>query len=338
MMAAPDPARRGRLLFGGFALVLAVWPLGIDDAYLVSVAITMLWFAAVGQAWNLMMGFAGQLSLGHTLYVGLGAYTAAALYVHFGIGPWIGVWAAVAVAAAAGAVIGGLGFRFGVRGVYFALLTIAFAEFTRIGFDHLDWLGGSAGFFLPLDHDGALPWADLRGPPLLFYYLLLAYTLGLFLLCRAVIARPLGYRWRAVREDQEAAAASGINVFRTKLAAAVMSAALTAPAGVIQAFYYNNLFPDQAFAMHRSIEMILAPIVGGIGTLFGPILGAVVLTPLGEALTLGLEALAIDLPGLKQTVYGVLLVVIVLRLPSGVWPPLARRLGLGDAATRTPDR
>ena len=97
-----------------------------------------------------MMGFAGQLSLGHALYVGLGAYTAAALYVHFGIGPWIGLLVAMPVAVACGAVIGFLAFRFGVAGVYFAILTIAFAEFARIGFDHFDWVGGSAGLFLPV--------------------------------------------------------------------------------------------------------------------------------------------------------------------------------------------
>ena len=106
--------------------------------YLITVLILILYFAYVGQAWNIMMGFAGQLSLGHALYVGLGAYAAAALYVHFGVSPWIGLWLAMAVSALAGAVIGFLAFRFGVAGVYFAILTIAFAEFARIGFDHCE--------------------------------------------------------------------------------------------------------------------------------------------------------------------------------------------------------
>src|SRR5260370_27407024 len=99
-----------------------------------------------------MMGFAGQLSLGHALYVGLGGYAAAALYVHFGLAPWIGLAAAIAIAVACGAVIGFLAFRFGVGGVYFAILTIAFAEFARIGFDHFGWVGGSSGLFLPVAH------------------------------------------------------------------------------------------------------------------------------------------------------------------------------------------
>src|SRR5262245_29779323 len=141
--------RRSLILLGVLLAVLVLLPL-LGNDYLITVLVLILYFAYVGQAWNIMMGFAGQLSLGHALYVGLGAYVAAALYVHFGISPWIGLWASMTASAAAGAVIGFLAFRFGVAGVYFAILTIAFAEFARIGFDHWRWVGGSAGFFLPV--------------------------------------------------------------------------------------------------------------------------------------------------------------------------------------------
>ena len=129
------------------ALVAA--PLFAND-YLLTVLILILYFAYTGQAWNILMGFAGQLSLGHALYVGLGAYATAALYVHFGIGPWLGMPVAILVSVACGAIIGFLAFRFGVAGVYFAILTIAFAEFARIGFDHFAWVRGSSGLFLPV--------------------------------------------------------------------------------------------------------------------------------------------------------------------------------------------
>jgi len=308
-------------------LALIAAPLIAND-YLLTILILILYFAYVGQAWNIMMGFAGQLSLGHAIYVGLGGYMAAALYVHYGVGPWIGLLAAIPVAMACGAVIGFLAFRFGVAGVYFAILTIAFAEFARIGFDHLRFVGGSAGFFLPVAQYTQNDLWNLRGRPAMFYYVILALTIIAFLLCHALLRSRIGYFWLAIREDEQAARALGIDTFRYKMAAVVISAGMTAVAGVFFAFYYNNLFPEQVFHISRSIEIILAPIIGGIGTLFGPVLGAFVLTGLSEAMTELLHALGIEIPGAKQVFYGVCLLVVVMMLPDGIWPWLARRLKL----------
>ena len=315
-----------RLALLALVAAFALAPLAAGP-YLLSVLMLVLTMAYLGQAWNIMMGFAGQLSLGHSLYGGLGAYVAAALFVRFGIPGALGLIAGVAVAAAAGAVIGALGFRFGVKGVYFALLTIAFAEFTRVLFEHIPGLGGPGGLFLPVASRAGVDLLYLRGHPLMFYYLILAMTVGIFLLCRRLLESRLGFYWLAVREDQEAAAALGINVFRAKMWAVMLSAGLTAAGGVFFAFYYNTLFPTQAFGMDRSISIILAPIVGGLGTLFGPILGALILTPLGETITWGTEALGFNAAGLKQLFYGLALLGIVKFLPDGVWPWLRRRLG-----------
>jgi branched-chain amino acid transport system permease protein len=319
--------RRGWILLGLLMIALIVAPRFVND-YLLTVLILILYFAYTGQAWNIMMGFAGQLSLGHAIYVGLGAYTAAALYVHFGIGPWIGLLAALPVAMACGAVIGFLAFRFGVAGVYFAILTIAFAEFARIGFDHLRFIGGSAGFFLPVAQYATNDLWNLRGKPVMFYYVILALTVAAFVLCQLLLRSRIGYFWLAIREDEEAARALGIDTFRYKMIAVVISAGMTAVAGVFFAFYYNNLFPEQVFHISRSIELILAPIIGGIGTLFGPILGAFVLTGLSEGMTELLHALGFDFPGAKQVFYGVCLLIVVVALPDGIWPWLSRRLGL----------
>jgi branched-chain amino acid transport system permease protein len=313
------------------AVLLAVGltaPLYAGD-YLLTVLVVIFYFAYVGQAWNIMMGFAGQLSLGHALYVGLGAYTAAALYVHFGVGPWIGLLAAVPVAALGGAFIGFLAFRFRVGGVYFAILTIAFAEFARVGFDHLGWTGGSAGLFLPVKQYTHNNLWLLRGDPTMFYYVLLGATVAAFVGCRMLLQSRIGYFWLAIREDEEAARALGINTFRYKMLAVVISAGMTAFAGVVFAFYYNNLFPEQVFNIAQSIEIILAPIVGGVGTLFGPIIGAFILTGLAETLTSVLAAVGIDLPGAKQVFYGVCLLLVILALPDGIWPWLSKRFGLG---------
>jgi branched-chain amino acid transport system permease protein len=270
------------------------------------------------------------LSLGHALYIGLGAYTAAALYVHFGIGPWLGLLVAVPIAALAGAFIGFLAFRFKVGGVYFAILTIAVCEFARVGFDHLAWTHGSSGLFLPVSqYSGNDLWL-LRGRPVMFYYILLVATALAFIGCRALLQSRIGYFWRAIREDEEAARSTGIDTFRYKMIAVVISASMTSFAGVIYAFYYNNLFPEQVFHISRSIEMILGPIVGGVGTLFGPILGAFVLTGLAEMLNAVLAALGIDLPGAKQVFYGICLLLVIMALPEGVWPWLARRIGMSE--------
>jgi branched-chain amino acid transport system permease protein len=302
-------------------------PLYAGD-YLLTVLILIFYFAYVGQAWNIMMGFAGQLSLGHALYVGLGAYTAAGLYVHFGVGPWLGLLVAVPVAGLAGAFIGFLAFRFRVGGVYFAILTIAFAEFARVGFDHLSWTGASAGLFLPVKQYAHNNLWLLRGNPTMFYYVLLAATVAAFVGCRMLLQSRVGYFWLAIREDEEAARALGIDTFHYKMVAVVISAGMTAFAGVIFAFYYNNLFPEQVFNIGQSIEIILAPIVGGVGTLFGPILGAFVLTGLAETLTRILVIVGVDLPGAKQVFYGFCLLLVIIALPDGVWPWLCRRLGL----------
>ena len=322
--------RRGLALLAILLVVLCGAPWLAGD-YLLTVFITILYFAYTGQAWNVMMGFAGQLSLGHAMYVGLGAYAASLLYVYLGIGPWIGMLAAIAIAGACGAAIGFLAFRFGVGGVYFAILTIAFAEFARIGFDHIGWVGGSAGFFLPVANYSRNDLWNLRGSPMMFYYVMLGLTVAAFVLCHLLLRSRMGYYWQAIREDEQAARSLGIDSFRYKMIAVVISAGMTAIAGVFFAFYYNNLFPEQVFHISRSIELILGPVIGGIGTLFGPIVGALLLTGLSEIMQDLLAAFGLDVPGAKQVFYGICLLVVVLMLPNGVWPWLAARLGVSGA-------
>jgi len=320
-----DRSRVGLLVL--LALLLVVPP--VLDRYLLSVLILIMYFAFVGQAWNIMMGFCGQLSLGHALFVGLGAYTSAALFQHFGVIPWVGMLAAVAICVAAASVIGWLAFRFGIGGTYFALLTIAFAEFTRIGFDHIGWVGASGGFFLKVVQQDRVDLVHLRGHPLMFYYLALALAVGAFALSAWLLRGRLGFYFRAIRDNEEAARAAGVDTFRYKMYALQISAGMTALAGVFFAFYYNNLFPEQIFNIGRSIEIILAPIIGGIGTLFGPVLGAAVLTVLSEGINELLTLSGYEIPGVKQILYGIALGLAIMFMPSGIWPAIAGRLGFG---------
>jgi branched-chain amino acid transport system permease protein len=319
--------QRGRVLLVLLGIFLLALP-WVVNPYILSVATLILYLAYTGQAWNVMMGFAGQLSLGHSLYVGVGAYAAAAIFFHYGIGPWAGIWLSLALCVALGAAIGFLAFRFGISGVYFALLTIAFCEFMRIGFDHLQWTGGSGGLFLKVAQRDQIDLANFRGPPAMYYYAILLLTVLALWGCSLLLKSKAGYFWQAIRENEEAAQALGINTFRWKMLAVVISSAMTAIAGVFFAFYYNNLFPEQIFHISRSIEIILGPIIGGVGTLFGPILGAAVLTILADGITEILGAMGWEIPGIKQVFYGIVMLLVIMFLPHGIWPPLAKRLGL----------
>jgi branched-chain amino acid transport system permease protein len=325
----------GRAALVAFGLVLLVLPL-FASSYILSVSIICLYLAYLGQAWNLMLGFAGLLSIGHALFVGLGAYASGYLFTKHGVPPVIGVVAAVAIAMVMGAIVGYLGFRFAISGVYFALLTIAFSEFVRILLDHAKFVNGTEGLFLPVSQESrrGVDLVNLRGWPEMFYYVILALCLGALALCRAFLNGRIGYYWRAIRDNPEAAAAVRVYIFRFRMFAVVLSAAMAGIGGVFYAFYYNNLFPEQVLGIERSIEVTLAPIVGGVGTLFGPIFGAFVLTPMGEGLTYAVEwmkrtgiiAPNVKVDGIKLMFWGFAVALIVLLKPQGLWPWLCKTL------------
>ena len=311
-----------------FLAVLAVLPLFAGGFYLTVLAQVFL-SAFVGMAWNLMMGFAGQLSLGHALYFGSGAYIMAVLSERYGVSPWLSMIPAAAVPALLGLGVGTLGFRFSVRGVYFALLTIAFAELARILFEHWTYVGKNAGFFLKALTEANAPLSSLRGGSLFFYYALLVTMAAGWLISLLLVRSRIGYSWRAIREDEEASRALGIKAFRLKLVAVAISAALTGVAGAWFTLMNGSVFPDSTFGMQTSINMIIAPIVGGLGTLFGPIIGALLIVPVNEVSRDLSQAFSIN--GLNLLIYGLLLMIVITVAPQGCWPFIARRLGMSAA-------
>lgn len=318
-------ARRQVVAAVAVAVVLALLPLVIGGFYQTMLSLVFL-SALIGIAWNLMMGFAGQLSLGHALYFGVGAYIVAILSERYGVSPWLTMLPAAAVPALLGVVVGALGFRFSVRGVYFALLTIAFAEFARILFEHWDFVGRTGGFFLKALTPHNVPLLSLRGGATFFYYALLVTMLASWLLSALLVRSHIGYCWRAIREDEDAARALGVRAFRYKLLAVAISAALTGIAGGWFALMNGSLFPDSVLGMHMSINMIIAPIVGGLGTLFGPIIGALIIVPINELSRDLAQSFSIN--GLNLLIYGILLMIVIRVAPNGCWPWIARRLRL----------
>jgi len=304
----------------GCLVVLVGAPFVLND-YFVSVLILALYFALLAQAWNVMMGFAGLLSLGHILYAGLGAYVSAGLFVHFSVSPWLGMIAACALSCVVGGAIALLAFRYAVDGVYFGVLTIAFAEFFRVVFEHLAWTGAAKGLFVPVQNRATSDLLTLRGSSLMFYFVILGMTLAALAACAWLRNSTVGLRLFAIRENPEAAAALGVNVLRYRLIAVLISASMTSVGGVFYAFYYNTLYPEAIFAAHRSIELMLAAIIGGLGTLIGPIFGALMLAGIGELLQMATEGHQIQ--GLRQLMYGAILMLIVIWRPAGLWPALS---------------
>jgi len=304
-------ARIGGLVAVAAAAALA--PLFLS-AYVVHLMVLVLFFAFLGVAWNVLGGYAGQFSFGHAAFFGIGAYTSTLLLVRLGVSPWAGILAGAVLAAAFGCFAGYLSFRYGLRGPYFALVTLAFAEMLRLV--ALNWMaiGGPMGILIPLPRAGEAFWR-LQFPDKLPYYYLMLALLGVALgLNRLVERARLGHVLAAIRENEEAAEASGVDTLRAKLQAMALSASLTALGGTFYAQYFSFIDPTLAFGPAVSVEILLRPIVGGPGTLLGPVLGSLVLTPLSE-LT---RSFIRGRPGVDVMVYGAVLVVVVTFLPGGL--------------------
>jgi branched-chain amino acid transport system permease protein len=286
-------------------------------SYATTVFIFIFFYAFLGQAWNIIGGYAGQLSAGHAAFVGIGAYTSAMLALEAGLTPWVGMFVGGALAALLGMVIGYLGFRFGLRGFYFVLLTVAFAEVCRIVALNTEAIGGALGLYITFTGDPRqLQFQDNRA----YYYLALALMLAATGLVALLENRRFGIYLSAIREDEGACEALGVNTFRVKLAAIALSAFLTGMGGAFYAFYLFSLQPNTVFGIPLSVEIIIRPIVGGAGTVLGPILGAFILSPLAE---LSRSYLARGgWHGAHLMVYGALLVLVVLFLPRGAYPYL----------------
>jgi branched-chain amino acid transport system permease protein len=299
------------------ALLLAL-P-AVLGSYALSIFIFIFFFGFLGQAWNIVGGYAGQLSIGHAAFVGVGAYTAAILARDAGLTPWIGMFVGGAVAALLGAVIGYLGFRFGLRGFYFALLTVAFAEIARIVTANLDATGGALGLYITFTGDPRQFQFSSNRP---HYYIALALMLVATGVAAWMEQHRFGVYLAAIREDEVASEALGVDSFKYKMLAIVVSAFLTGMGGTFYAFYFLSLQPNTIFGIPLSVDITLRAIVGGSGTLLGPILGSFLLTPLAELSRAYFSTGGWT--GVHLIAYGLLLIVVVLFVPQGVYPYLRR--------------
>jgi len=291
--------------------VLAAVPLIVHSNTTLNFLVVTLLIALAGQGWNILGGYGGQYSFGHAAFFGTGAYVTAILQVRYGVNAWPGFAAGIAAGALVGAVIGALTFRAGLRGSYFALVTLAFAEVLRIIASVAPITGAGVGTLIKLDLHASAFQFESRA---VFYWVILALLAVSLVIARVIELTRFGAWLIAVRENEDAARALGVDAFKVKLGAMTISAAITAAAGCFYAQYFLFIDSGIAYGTRMSIEALLTPIIGGAGTVFGPLVGALVVKALGEAAT----TVAGDAPGLNLIVYGCVLVLVIAFAPRGL--------------------
>jgi len=272
--------------------------------------------ALIGQGWNVLGGYGGQYSFGHAAFFGTGAYVSAILQMRYGLNAWLAFALGIGGGALVGAAIGALTFRSGLKGSYFALVTLAFAEVLRILASVAPITGAGVGILVTLDLRPQAFQFQSRAP---FYWIILALVAISLVIVRLIEQSRFGAWLIAVRENEDAAKAVGVDTTRVKLAAMTISAAIAAAGGGFYVQYFLFIDSGIAYGPWISIEALLAPIVGGIGTVFGPLLGALVVKILGELTKL----VTGDAPGLDLAIYGSVLVLIVAFAPHGIAGVLA---------------
>ena len=259
--------------------LLAMVPLVTASNVVLNFLVMALLIALVGQGWNLLGGYGGQYSFGHAAFFGTGCYVTAILQMRYGVNAWAGFFIGIAAGALVGAIIGALSFRSGLRGSYFALVTLAFAEVLRIVASVAPITGAGVGTLIKLDLRPEAFQFQSRVP---FYWIILALVAFSMVLVRLIEDSRFGAYLVAVRENEDAASALGVDATMVKLGAMTLSAAITAAGGCFYAQYFLFIDAGIAYGPWISVEALLAPIIGGIGTVFGPLLGALVVKTLGE--------------------------------------------------------
>ena len=312
---------RPGLAVGLLLLAAAVlFPALVTLPYPRDVLIRIFLFATLAQAWNILAGYCGQISLGHAIFFGTGAYTAGMFVARDIASPWVAMLVGAVIAVALSQVIGAPVFR--LRGHYFAIATIAVGEIVHILAVNWELIGAARGLYIPIKRPDSLLNFQFHQSKAVYSYIVLGLLLLGLGVTRLIERSRLGYYFRAVREEQDAAASLGVAVARTKRMAFAISAALTAMCGTFYAQYVLFIDPESVFPLSLSILICLVAVLGGVGTLWGPLIGAAVLIPLGEATRIyaGGTGKALDL-----VIYGALIMIVSVAQPAGL-VGIARRL------------
>ncbi len=292
-------------------LLAIIGPIFLND-YLIHVLIMILLYGYLGQCWNIVCGYAGQFSLGHAAFFGIGGYISTYCFVKMNLSPWIGVFLIGAVLATIlGIFMGYLCFRYRLKGFFFALVTLSFSEILRILAQNF-MEGKAAGILIPLK--GSDPFAFQFEKKLSYYYLALAMVVIISFIAHKIENSSWGDKFKAIREDEDAAESIGIDTMKYRLIAMGVSSYLTALGGTFYAQYLLFVDPNIAFGANVGIEMMLRPILGGLGTVLGPLIGSAILTPIAEVPKYFLPSIR----GIELIIYGIIIIITVLSMPNGI--------------------
>ncbi len=287
-----------------------VYPFIFPSNFAINLGVMALFYALIGQSWNLSGGFAGPLSFGHVGLFGLGAYASTILQMRYGVSPWLGLPAAALAGALSAGLVGVLSFRAGLRGSYFALITLAFVEVFKILSNSVEFTGAGLGLLIPKK----IGFENFQFKDRLAFYLIILFLTAISIAIAEWLRRSrFGARLAAIRENEEAAQALGIDVFTEKVKIMLLSGAVCGVGGCFFAQYFLYIDPSIVFGLDKSVEMLLVSMIGGQGTVYGPLVGSILLAILSE----GTRSMS-QIQGLSLVLYGALLIVIITFLPHGL--------------------
>lgn len=303
---------KNQSIWAGIIVIFFLLAPLVGNTFWLQLLIATLYLAYQSMSWSIIGGLAGQISLGNTIFIAVGAYTSTFMLINYDLSPWIGMLLGAVISVLIALFIGVLSFRFKLRGIFFAMVTLAFAEILKVTIENIEPLGGAYGMIVPIVPNSFL--AFQFSSKISYYYIILGMLFLVVLVINWIKSHKIGSYLTSIRENEQAAEAIGINPMKYKLIAFMLSSFFAAFGGTFMAQYTLFIDPEMA-DWNFGLTILVAAIVGGIKHSYGPIVGAIILQPISEII---LYIWGDALPGIDIIVYGLVLVIVILNMPNGL--------------------